>query len=53
MSSYFWLTSPDSVSRKDLANMIEQVKKVWVIPSDQAMKISVDYVKASLFDLKK
>lgn len=53
MSSYFWLTSPDSASRRDLANMVEQVKKVWVMPSDQAMKISVDYVKASLFDIKK
>lgn len=53
MSSYFWITSPDSDSRKDLANMIEQVKNVWVMPSDQAMKISVDYVKASLFDIKK
>lgn len=51
MSSYFWLTS-EADSKKELVQMIEQVKSVWVMPSDQAMKISLDYVKASIFDLK-
>jgi hypothetical protein len=53
MSSYFWLTSSDTDSKKDLAHAIEQIRKVWVMPSDQAVQASVKYVKASLFDLNK
>ncbi|MDD5213285.1 MAG: hypothetical protein PHG82_02580 [Candidatus Gracilibacteria bacterium] len=53
MSSYFWLTSADTDSKRDLAHAIEQIRQVGVMPSDQAMQASVNYVKASLFDIKK
>lgn len=51
MSSYFWLIS-DTNSKAELAHAIDQVKQVWIMPSDQAMKIWINYVKASLFDIK-
>ncbi|MDD4151552.1 MAG: hypothetical protein PHR68_02980 [Candidatus Gracilibacteria bacterium] len=51
MSSYFWLIS-DTNSKAELSHAIDQVKQVGIMPSDKAIKIGVEYVKASLFDIK-